>query len=84
MLLIYSALCLGLQIVSWRVDSIAATAVCATLMGFLLGPFFAAVSFFHVLKAGYHITGDIVLIAISGHDNGEDVDSSKDLGAIAR
>lgn len=44
MLLIYSALCLGLQIISWRVDSIAGTATCATLMNFFLGPFFAAVS----------------------------------------
>ncbi|OBT86327.1 hypothetical protein VE02_07428 [Pseudogymnoascus sp. 03VT05] len=42
MLLIYSVLCFGLQIVSWRVNSIAATAVCATLMSFFLGPFFAA------------------------------------------
>lgn len=44
MLLIYSALCLGLQIISWRVNSIAGTATCATLMSFFLGPFFAAVS----------------------------------------
>ncbi|KFY19510.1 hypothetical protein V493_07929 [Pseudogymnoascus sp. VKM F-4281 (FW-2241)] len=42
MLLGYSALCFGLQIVSWRVDSIAGTATCATLMSFFLGPFFAA------------------------------------------
>ncbi|KFY84586.1 hypothetical protein V500_09186 [Pseudogymnoascus sp. VKM F-4518 (FW-2643)] len=42
MLLIYSALCFGLQIISWRVDSIAGTATCATLMNFFLGPFFAA------------------------------------------
>lgn len=46
MLLIYSVLCLGLQIVSWRVGSIVGTAVCVTIMGFLLGPFFAAVSLF--------------------------------------
>lgn len=48
MLLIYSVLCFGLQIVSWRVNSIAATAVCATLMSFFLGPFFAAVSSCHI------------------------------------
>ncbi|KFY40598.1 hypothetical protein V495_05340 [Pseudogymnoascus sp. VKM F-4514 (FW-929)] len=30
------------RFVSWRVDSIAGTAVCTTLMSFFLGPFFAA------------------------------------------
>lgn len=49
MLLVYSALCFGLQIVSWRVDSIAATAACTTLMSFFLGPFFAAVSLLPLL-----------------------------------
>lgn len=42
MLLIYSVLCLVLQIVFWQVKSVIADAVVVSLMGFLLGPFFAA------------------------------------------
>ena len=44
MLLLYSVLCLGLQLVFWRVKSIVADAVAVSCMGFLLGPYFATVS----------------------------------------
>ncbi|KAF2491339.1 MFS transporter [Lophium mytilinum] len=41
MLLIYSALCLILQIVFWKVNNLISSAVTVSLMGFFLGPFFA-------------------------------------------
>jgi fucose permease len=43
MLLIYTGICLALQIVFWRVNNLIANAVVISLMGFLLGPYFAAV-----------------------------------------
>jgi fucose permease len=43
MLLLYSVLCLGLQLVFWKVTNIIADAVAASCMGFLLGPYFATV-----------------------------------------
>lgn len=42
MLLVYSFLCLVLQVVFWQVRSVIADAVVVSLMGFLLGPYFAA------------------------------------------
>ncbi len=42
MLLVYSLLCLVLQVVFWQVQSVIADAVVVSLMGFLLGPYFAA------------------------------------------
>ena len=44
MLLLYSVLCLALQIVFWRVKNVIADAVVVSCMGFLLGPYFATVS----------------------------------------
>ena len=44
MLLLYSFLCLVLQVVFWQVKELVASAVAVSLMGFLLGPFFATVS----------------------------------------
>ncbi|KAF2811911.1 MFS general substrate transporter [Mytilinidion resinicola] len=41
MLLIYSALCLVLQIVFWKVKNLISSAITVSLMGFFLGPFFA-------------------------------------------
>lgn len=41
MLLLYVILCLGLQIVFWRVPNIAVDSVMISLIGFLLGPAFA-------------------------------------------
>ncbi|TVY85647.1 Bypass of stop codon protein, partial [Lachnellula willkommii] len=45
MLLLYSVLALGTQLVFWLVKDLATTVVMFSLMGFLMGPFFAAVSF---------------------------------------
>jgi fucose permease len=42
MLLVYSLLLLILQVVFWQVRSVIADAVVVSLMGFLLGPYFAA------------------------------------------
>jgi fucose permease len=42
MLLIYSLICLVLQVIFWRVKSVIADAIVVSLMGFLLGPYFAA------------------------------------------
>lgn len=42
MLLLYTALCFALQLVFWLVPNIVSSAVAFCLMGFLLGPFFAA------------------------------------------
>lgn len=44
MLLLYSVLCLALQLVFWRVKNVIADAVAVSCMGFLLGPYFATVS----------------------------------------
>jgi fucose permease len=44
MLLLYSILCLGLQVVFWRIKNVIADAVAVSCMGFLLAPFFATVS----------------------------------------
>jgi fucose permease len=44
MLSIYAGLCFALQLVFWLVPNIVSSAVAFSLMGFLLGPFFAAVS----------------------------------------
>lgn len=41
MILLYSVLCLALQIVCWRVPSIVVNAVTVSFLGFLLGPMFA-------------------------------------------
>lgn len=46
MLLLYSVLALGTQLVFWLVKDLATTVVMFSLMGFLMGPFFAAVSCF--------------------------------------
>lgn len=43
MLLLYSAVCLVLQLVFWLVPNIISGAVVFSFMGFFLGPFFAAV-----------------------------------------
>ena len=51
MLLLYSAACLGLQLVFWRVKNVIADAVAVSCMGFLLGPCFATVSL--VVKRGW-------------------------------
>lgn len=42
MLLLYSLLCLVLQVIFWQVKSVIADAVVVSLMGFLLGPYFPA------------------------------------------
>jgi fucose permease len=42
MLLLYSILCLMLQVIFWQVRSVITDAVVVSLMGFLLGPYFAA------------------------------------------
>ncbi|ESZ92547.1 hypothetical protein SBOR_7073 [Sclerotinia borealis F-4128] len=42
MLLLYSALCIVLQIINWRVSSLIGSIVIVCIMGFLLGPFFPA------------------------------------------
>jgi fucose permease len=42
MLLLYTLLCLVLQIIFWQVKSVIADAVVVSLMGFFLGPYFAA------------------------------------------
>lgn len=44
MLLLYSVLCLALQLIFWRVKDAIADVVAVSCMGFLLGPYFAALS----------------------------------------
>lgn len=44
MLLVYSAICVALQLVFWLQPNIIASAVMLSLMGFFFGPFFATVS----------------------------------------
>lgn len=44
MVLLYSFLCLSLQVAFWKVDNLVANGVFVTCMGFLLGPYFATVS----------------------------------------
>ena len=46
MLLVYSAICVCLQLIFWLQPSIVGSAVALSLMGFFFGPFFATVSFF--------------------------------------
>ncbi|KAL1957552.1 hypothetical protein VTO42DRAFT_5779 [Malbranchea cinnamomea] len=41
MLLVYSVVCLGLQLLFWLVPNIIAASVAVSLLGFFLGPFFA-------------------------------------------
>jgi hypothetical protein len=50
MLLLYSMVALVLQIIFWQVRIAVVDAVMVTLMGFVLGPFFAAVGIWHVLN----------------------------------
>lgn len=45
MLLLYTTLCFAMQLVFWLVPNLISSAITFSLMGFLLGPFFAAVSF---------------------------------------
>ncbi|KAF7884190.1 uncharacterized protein EAF02_004526 [Botrytis sinoallii] len=42
MILLYSLLCIILQIISWRLSSLIGSVVIVCLLGFLLGPFFPA------------------------------------------
>lgn len=44
MLLLYTVCCFVMQLLFWLVPSIISSAVAFSLMGFFLGPFFAAVS----------------------------------------
>jgi fucose permease len=44
MLSIYATLCFAMQLIFWLVPNIISSAVAFSLMGFLLGPSFAAVS----------------------------------------
>lgn len=52
MLLLYSVLCLALQLVFWRVKNVIADAVAVSCMGFLLGPYFATVSSYRGIATG--------------------------------
>lgn len=49
MLLLYTVLCLAMQLVFWLVPNVVSGAVAFSVMGFFLGPFFAAVSFLFLL-----------------------------------
>jgi fucose permease len=44
MLLLYACICLALQLVFWLVPNLVSSIVVFAVMGFFLGPFFAAVS----------------------------------------
>jgi fucose permease len=44
MLLLYTVLCFAMQLVFWLVPNVVSSAVTFSVMGFFLGPFFAAVS----------------------------------------
>lgn len=46
MLLIYSVICVCLQLVFWLQPNIVGSAVALSLMGFFFGPFFATVSIY--------------------------------------
>ena len=43
MLLVYSAICIALQLIFWLVPNIIANATALSIMGFFFGPFFATV-----------------------------------------
>ena len=47
MLLLYSSICFVLQLIFWLVPNMISSIIVFSIMGFLLGPFFAAVS--HVI-----------------------------------
>jgi hypothetical protein len=44
MLLLYAGICLVLQLLFWLVPSLTSSIIMFSIMGFFLGPFFAAVS----------------------------------------
>jgi fucose permease len=48
-LLVYSAFCFVMQLIFWLVPNIISSAVVFSVMGFFLGPFFAAVSCIRIL-----------------------------------
>lgn len=50
MLLIYSVICLVLQLVFWLVPNLVSSVVVFSAMGFFLGPYFAAVSLCEVVR----------------------------------
>jgi hypothetical protein len=79
MLLIYSVICLGLQIISWRVESIVATAVAVSITGFLLGPYFAAVSLLRAFwRQTYERKSTVLTYVDEGHQRGNEVASEED------
>ncbi|KAH8664034.1 major facilitator superfamily domain-containing protein [Xylariales sp. PMI_506] len=55
MLLIYSVICVGLQLVFWLQPNIIASATVLSFMGFLFGPFFATVSESYWYSFGFEI-----------------------------
>ncbi|KAG4026465.1 hypothetical protein MFRU_040g00240 [Monilinia fructicola] len=71
MLLIYSALCIILQIVNWRISSLIGSVVIVCTMGFLLGPFFpAAISQAKLLLPSRIITPALSLIFVVAQAGG--------------
>lgn len=56
MLLLYCIICLGMQLVFWLVPNLISTIAMFSLIGFLVGPFFAAVSLSIVPRILGHFT----------------------------
>jgi fucose permease len=71
MLLLYSALCIILQIINWRIFNLVGSVVIICLMGFLLGPFFpAAISHTKSLVPSRIITPALSLIFVIAQAGG--------------
>ncbi|KAM3066053.1 hypothetical protein ACMFMG_010609 [Clarireedia jacksonii] len=71
MLLLYSALCIILQIINWRIFNLVGSIVTVCLMGFLLGPFFpAAISHTKALIPSRIITPALSLIFVVAQAGG--------------
>lgn len=54
MLLVYSVICTGMQLVFWLVSNIIASATALSVMGFFFGPFFATVRSFPGTQTSNH------------------------------
>ncbi|KAF7951286.1 hypothetical protein EAE96_006608 [Botrytis aclada] len=71
MILLYSFLCIILQIISWRLSSLIGSVVIVCLLGFLLGPFFpAAITHTKLLLPSRIITTALSLMFVMAQASG--------------
>ncbi|TGO70472.1 hypothetical protein BELL_0721g00040 [Botrytis elliptica] len=71
MILLYSLLCIILQIISWRLSSLIGSVVIVCLLGFLLGPFFpAAITHTKLLLPSRIITPALSIIFVIAQAGG--------------